>query len=218
MLAGSDTSSTTLCWLYYLLDKHPDKLARMREEHAAVFGADMSKTAAAIAADPSLLNQLPYTQAAIKETLRLYPPVSSIRQGEKGFYLTHPETGVRYPTEGFLVWVSTHASQRSERVWEQANSFLPERWLIRDESDPLYPRKNAWRPFELGNRACIGQELAQIELRLVLALTVREFSFATQLPLDGPKLFGDIGYQVYSKGVISSHPKGGMPMKISLRK
>ncbi|KAL8370920.1 hypothetical protein RB595_000992 [Gaeumannomyces hyphopodioides] len=217
MLAGSDTSSTTLCWLYYLLDKHSDKLARMREEHDTVLGADVTKTAAAIAADPSLLNQLPYTQAAIKETLRLYPPVSSIRQGEKGFYITHPETGVRYPTEGFLVWGSIHASHRSEFAWEQPNSFIPERWLIRDESNPLYPRKNAWRPFEHGNRACIGQELAQIELRLVVALTIREFSFSSQLPLDGPKLFGEIGYQVYSKDVLSSQPKDGMPMKISIR-
>lgn len=54
--------------------------------------------------------------------------------------------------------------------------FLPERFLVA-EGHPLHPVKNAWRPFELGNTRCIGEELAMIEMKLVLALTMRELDF-----------------------------------------
>lgn len=54
--------------------------------------------------------------------------------------------------------------------------FLPERFLVA-EGHPLHPVKNAWRPFELGNTRCIGEELAMVEMKLVLALTMRELDF-----------------------------------------
>lgn len=65
LFAGYDTTSSTMCYIYYLLDLHPEELKRVREEHDAVFG-DVSSTAENIRNDPKLLNDLPYTTAVIK--------------------------------------------------------------------------------------------------------------------------------------------------------
>ncbi|KAI0835111.1 hypothetical protein F5Y06DRAFT_144079 [Hypoxylon sp. FL0890] len=54
--------------------------------------------------------------------------------------------------------------------------FLSERFLVA-KGHPLHPVKNTWRPFELGNTRCIGEELAMVEMKLVLALTMREVDF-----------------------------------------
>lgn len=65
---------------------------------------------------------------------------------------------------------------RAPQYWKRPEEFFPERWLV-DENDKLYPMKDAWRPFEHGPRNCIAQSLVMIELRVVLALLVREFNF-----------------------------------------
>lgn len=61
-------------------------------------------------------------------------------------------------------------------LWPRVDDFLPERFLV-DKDDPLYPPKNAWRAFELGTTRCIGEELAMMEMKLALVLTIREFDF-----------------------------------------
>ncbi len=98
MFAGHDTTSSTICYVAYLLSKHPDALQRVRQEYDDVFGMNVEHTAAAIKEDPYLLNKLPYTVAIIKEVLRLFPPASSIRMGLPGRFLHYD--GKQYPTEG----------------------------------------------------------------------------------------------------------------------
>jgi cytochrome P450 len=65
LFAGHDTSSSTLCYIYHMLNLHPDSLAKVRREHDEVFGTS-SLAAEAIKANPKLLNELPYTTAVIK--------------------------------------------------------------------------------------------------------------------------------------------------------
>jgi cytochrome P450 len=64
LFAGHDTSSSTMCYIYNLLDLHPEALARVRKKHD-VFGPS-ENTAEAIKAKPQLLNELPYSTAMIK--------------------------------------------------------------------------------------------------------------------------------------------------------
>lgn len=171
LFAGHDTSSSTLCYCYHLLSLHPHIRRRMIDEHNKVLGDEFGQAASRIAENPHLLNQLPYTVAVIKETLRLYPPASGTRSGEPGFSVTAPD-GRQCPTEGLLVWSNHFAIHRNSDYWPQPNDFLPERWLV-DKDDPLFPTaKGMWRAFEYGPRNCIGQELALLEIRLILALTV----------------------------------------------
>ncbi|KAL8685884.1 MAG: hypothetical protein Q9218_007489, partial [Villophora microphyllina] len=202
LFAGHDTTSSTACYIVHLLAKHPEALQRLFQEHDEVYGTDIAKTAQAISDDPHSLNRLPYTLAVIKEVLRLYPPVSSVRVGEPNMYIEYD--GQRYPTEDMMVWPIPYAMHRSPDLWIKPEEFIPERFLAK-EGDPLFPTKGAWRPFEYGPRNCIGQELAYIELKIFMILTLREFDFKPaydqQDKIDGKDrstytLEGDRAYQV----------------------
>ena len=170
---GHDTTSSTACYIFYVLATHPAILARLRAEHVSVLGPDATETASVIISDPLLLNKVPYTLAVIKETLRMYPAVSSIRAGEPNFSVSD-DAGRRFPTDGFLVWANPQPVHRDPAYWKQSDDFLPERWLV-EPGDPLYPIKGAWRPFKHGARNCIGQELAILEMKVIMVMTVRLF-------------------------------------------
>lgn len=174
IFAGHDTTSASVVYVYHLLSKHPSILALVQEEHKTAFGPNIEALPTLLASNPHALNELPVTLAVIKETLRLFPPAASARGGQPDFFLSCPSNNTRLPTEECLVWSNHHGLHRNPRYWVRPEEFLPERWLV-SEGDPLYPIKDAWRPFEKGPRSCIGQELAIAELKVILALTVREF-------------------------------------------
>ena len=140
ILARHDTTSSTLCYIYYTLSRNPLALQRVRAEHDDIFGSNITQTKAAISANTYALNRLPFTLAIIKETLRLYLPASATREGEPGFYLT--QDGHQYPTEGSTIWCSHQGIHREPLYWPQPDSFIPERWLVSD-GDPLHPIKGA---------------------------------------------------------------------------
>lgn len=174
IFAGHDTTSSAAIFTYDLLSRHPDILARVRAEHDAVLGPEPSQAPATLASTPQILNQLPYTVAVIKEAFRMYPTVAALRIGQPNFSLVSSETGQRFPTEGFNVLGDHYGVHHNPKVWLEPEKFLPERWLAA-EGDSLYPKKNAWRPFERGPRNCIGMELAMTEIKIILALTIRSF-------------------------------------------
>jgi cytochrome P450 len=172
IFAGHDTTSTATVFTFHLLYKHPEVLQRVREEHDAVLGP-AANVPSLLSSKPHLLNQLPYTLASIKEALRIYPTVSTIRSGQPGLHLFSPD-GQRFPTEKCMIWGDHYSNHHNPHVWDRPEEYIPERWLCA-EGDSLYPPKHAWRPFEKGPRNCIGQELALTEIKLILALTIREF-------------------------------------------
>jgi len=176
LFSGHDTTSSALCYTLHLLHTHPSALSRLRLEHTAVFGNAPASAAPLLKQNPYLLNQLPFTTALIKESLRLFPPASTTRAGEPGFAITAP-SGKQYPTHNFLIWLVPHAVQRDPAYWPRADDFLPERWLAAP-GDPLHPVKGAWRPFEHGARACIGQELSMVEMKIMLVMVAREFEIS----------------------------------------
>ncbi|KAL8656348.1 MAG: hypothetical protein Q9226_002697 [Calogaya cf. arnoldii] len=154
------------------------------------------------AADPYLLNQLPYTVAVIREVLRMYPAVSGTRIGERGFDVV-VNTGRHFPTQTFLVWDIGQAIQRDPAYWLRPDDFLPERWLV-SPGDAFYPIKGAYRPFSHGPRNCIGQELAMMEMKVIMVLVARRFEITLGYEiLDRAKqskgittVYGERGYQV----------------------
>lgn len=177
VFAGHDTTTTTICWIFKNLQDNPDSLAKLRAEHNEVLGNDQTTAADQIRQAAHKLYNLPYTLGVIKETLRLTPVAATLRDGQSGFYLANPGDSFQYHTEGFAIWDAMPMLHRRADLWPQPDKFIPERWMV-PEGDPLRPHKDAWRPFELGNRNCIGQELALIELRLVIVLVARRFDIA----------------------------------------
>ena len=175
LCSGHDTTSSTVCYILYLLYVNPHVLSRLREEHNDVIGPDPSQVATRISGNPYLLNQLPYTTAVIKESMRLFPAASTTRSGEPSFTITDPRNGLHYPANRrTLIWLVSHACHHDPAFWPRANEFLPERWLAK-ESEELCPKQGAWRPFEHGPRACIGKDLSMVKLRTVVCLVARRF-------------------------------------------
>lgn len=230
LFAGHDTTASTLCYCYHLLQKHPEELAKVREELDNVFGAGISATQQ-LKDNPYMINQCEYTLAVIKEVLRLWPPASSIRLGQKGYFIKDPISGEMLPTEGYSVWTVSMCMGRSAKIWgPDVDDFKPERFLP-ENADQVPP--NAWRPFEKGPRNCIGQELALIEMKVVLALTVREFDVRAAYDelktlsndgslwakdnsfRNGPQnVFGEDMYQVL---LAAAKPSEGMPARVKRR-
>ncbi|KAL6233054.1 hypothetical protein BDW75DRAFT_246816 [Aspergillus navahoensis] len=191
LFAGYDTTSVLLQWAFYELSRTPRALASLRDELDRVLGrnGDPAQTAEAIISSEAKLGQLVYLSAVLRETLRLHPPAGTSR-------FAVPGTGFRLQTtqgplcvDGAILYLNHFSIQRDPTVYgDSAEAWVPERWL--QGGDDGFPA-GAWRPFERGPRSCIGQELAMLEARLVLAMAVRRYDFvkvglgAPALPPDG---------------------------------
>ena len=146
----------------------------------------------------------------------MYPPVGSARAGGPDFFLTNLETGQRYPTDGMVLLSCSFAMQRHPDIWDDPDTFKPERWLTESHNKQRL-RRNAWRPFELGPRSCIGQSLTMTELKMIIALTIREFDIIPMYKEDAVTLFGNPAYQYDAPGAVMTHPKDGMPVTVRKR-
>ncbi|KAF9870955.1 cytochrome p450 71b25 [Colletotrichum karsti] len=224
MLAGYDTTGSSIVFMTHRLTKHPDILARVRAEHDEILGPDIKAAPKLIAANPKLLNLLPYTTAVMKESLRFYPPGATTRLGQRDFNLVidRPDANntaakLALPTEGFICMAIHHGIHHNPRYWERPHEFIPERFLEKGKDDPLQPPVNGWRPFERGPRACIGQEMALAEIKMVCAMTAREFDFRPAYDKIGPQpahtVDGDHVYLVSRGG--AANPSGFYPCQIT---
>ena len=160
IIAGHETTASSLNWFWYLLTQAPEVAARI---HAEVDAAS---------AEPPAYDQLehfPYVRRALDETLRLYPPGwlltrRSIGAMSIGEYLLPPRTDVL---------ISPYLIQRHPAYWPDPNAFDPDRFL---------PERGAARnrfvylPFGLGPRACIGEHLALIEMHAHAIMLARRFA------------------------------------------
>jgi len=148
LLAGHETTATSVAWAIERLVRHPDKLARLVAEIDA--GEDD-------AADS-------YMTAVVNETLRVRPVVPIVAR-----MLTQElqVDGYALPA-GTRVTPSIYLTNRNPRAYEAPAEFRPERFL--DSA----PETFAWIPFGGGIRRCIGASFAQLEMRLMLATMLRE--------------------------------------------
>jgi len=148
MLAGHETTATTLAWAFDLLLHHPDALRRVREE--AISGEEA------------------FTTAVINETLRIRPPAP----------FTARVAAQPFPIGGYCVDVGTRivvhiiAINRNPHTYEQPNEFRPERFL------GTRPQTYAWVPFGGGVKRCLGASFSMRELITVLHVLLREGEFS----------------------------------------
>ena len=126
LFAGHDTTASTLCFAYNYLDQHPHVMEKLWKEHDVVLGPDPTSATSKISDTPTILNQLVYTTAIIKETLRLEPPIGSCREGSPTFFLRHPETGQELPTDVLLAMPDVWRSEWDD-LQERLKQELAER-------------------------------------------------------------------------------------------
>ncbi|KAK0716123.1 cytochrome P450 [Lasiosphaeris hirsuta] len=200
LFAGHDTTSILLAWLFYELSRTPRALQAVRDELDDLFGPDTDpKAVRAKMLAPGgddLVSRMSYVSAVIKETLRLHPPAGTARYPlpGSGFTMRTP-AGEDVCVDGLVIYNCATIIQRDRTVYgETADDFLPERWLgdtdtsaeadspaVEDNKGEIRDDKKippaAWRPFERGPRNCIGQELANIEARVIVAAVARRYDF-----------------------------------------
>lgn len=171
LLAGHETTALALTYTLYLLGKHPDVQARVAEEVAG------------LGERPQLGDDLPRTDRAIREAMRLYPPTTLLMRET---IEADEISGYEIP-EGALVLCSQWATHRRSAFFENPDEFRPERWTDDRkedrESDSERP-DYAYFPFGGGSRACIGRRFALFEMRLVLASLLQRFEVRTVSPED----------------------------------
>jgi cytochrome P450 len=215
-LAGSGTITDTLCFTFMLLSVHPAILSELRDEHARVFSSDFDTIHTTLQNNPQKLKELEYTTKVLREALRIYPIGNTGRAPDTPGYITY--NGKQYPTKAnTLICPVQHTWQMSEKIFPQPDSFNPDRWTNMDKAGTI-----AWRPFERGNRACIGQGLAMEEMKTVLLYTVQFFHFTCYdlKPNRTPRVdwtsmdtvFGDRAFQQF---LTEAKPRDGMPMTVT---
>ena len=166
LIAGHDTSTALLAWVFALLGQHPEIQTRLVRE------LDESEADSR----PRLLDEV------IKETLRLYPPIhigNRIAAEDVSF-----GEGETIPA-GARMFYSIYLTQRDPSIWENADQFCPERFARGRSTPPM-----SYIPFGGGPRACIGAAFGQAEARMVIARLLQTFDFE---PINPEKIYPHMG-------------------------
>ncbi|MFP4625994.1 MAG: cytochrome P450 [Natronomonas sp.] len=162
LLAGHDTTALGLSYTLSLLAEHPDEQNRVIDEIDRVVGEETPK--------PKHVGELEWTESAIKESLRLFPPSylfvrDAIDDDEIG--------GYRIPAGSMLV-LHPWSIHRDGRFFDGPERFDPGRWTDGLEAD-LHPF--AYFPFSGGPRRCVGEHFAWMEMQLVLVTLLQTYRF-----------------------------------------
>ncbi|MGA5220676.1 cytochrome P450 [Streptomyces cinereoruber] len=171
LLAGHETTATSLGFALHLLALHPEERKRAQEEVDRVLAGRTPG-----AAD---LDALPYVTRVLKEAMRLFPAAPAI--GRRAVAATEIG-GVAIPA-GADVVVVPWVTHRHPDYWEDAERFDPDRFT--PEAEAARPRY-AWFPFGGGPRACIGQHFSMLESVIALAMILQRYDFEavdTEVPL-----------------------------------
>ena len=184
LLAGFDTTSSSLTMVAYLLAQNPEVQKRLYTEVVTMIEklAEQQETEIetknifTFFSYDAVNSKFPLLNAVIAETQRLYPPAIFIeRTASADVQLTTNEGTVLELKAGEVVHIPVWSLHRDPAYWgEDAGEFKPERFL---ENSSAALKNAAYLPFGAGSRMCIAQRMATVELRLALLHLVRHFRF-----------------------------------------
>ncbi|RJE25501.1 Cytochrome p450 [Aspergillus sclerotialis] len=167
VLAGSETTSALLSGCTYYLLTNPTTYTRLVHEIRGAFERQSDIKLSSIAT-------LPYLNAVLEESMRIYPPIPTMlpRIVPAGGAIINGQ----FVPEGTSVAISLWSTLHSSTHFTDADSFLPERWLANDPTSKFaLDNKDAFQPFSYGPRNCLGQHLANAEMRLILTKVLYNF-------------------------------------------
>jgi cytochrome P450 len=162
LVAGHETSSNALSWLFYLLSSRPDCLERVRQEFDAVLGdrplnhGDVPK--------------FEFTTQVIQEGLRLYPPFWMIDR----MAVADDKVGDLVIPRGSMVIVYVYGAHHAPRYWENPENFDTERFTKANEKSRT---PFTYLPFGGGPRGCIGGNYAMLQILMILSDLLRKYDF-----------------------------------------
>jgi sterol 14-demethylase len=169
MFAGHHTTSGTAAWTLIELLRHPVELAAVRAELDELYahGEEVSYQA---------LRDMPRLESAIKEALRLHPPLILVLRVAKE---EMEVTGFRI-APGKLVGASPAVSNRIAEDFPDPDAFVPERYLEPRSEDRANPW--TWIPFGAGRHRCVGAPFAMMQLKAIFSVLLRHWDFELAQP------------------------------------
>ncbi|XP_077893433.1 cytochrome P450 3A9-like isoform X1 [Ictidomys tridecemlineatus] len=173
ILAGYETTSTTLSFIMYLLATHPDVQKKLQQEIDETFPNKAPVTY-------DVLFEMKYLDMVVNETLRLYPIAErTSRVCKKDVELN----GVHIP-KGTNVAIPIYSLHQNPTYWPEPEKFYPERFSKKNKEN-INPY--IYMPFGNGPRNCIGMRFALMSMKLALIRLLQNFFFhpckETQIPL-----------------------------------
>ncbi|KAK8129840.1 hypothetical protein PG999_002220 [Apiospora kogelbergensis] len=167
LIAGSDTTSNSSCALLYHVARTPGVLPKLQAELDAAIPEGVD------APTYDMVRNLPYLEAVINETLRHHSTSGiglprEVPPDSRGVDIL----GHHFPA-GTVLSVPTYTIHHSTEIWgPDADTFRPERW---DEGQVTPRMRNAFIPFSSGPRACVGRNVAEMEMKMIAATWARRY-------------------------------------------
>ncbi|KAI9129770.1 cytochrome P450 [Acaryochloris sp. CCMEE 5410] len=163
VLGGHETTAKLLCWTIIMLSRHIDWQSKLRNEYYEVVG-DSGLTV-------DHLPRLKLMDAVLKEVERLYPPLYFI---PRGIISDFEFSGFTF-TSDWLIHLSPLITHRMSSIYTNPHDFDPERFLPPREEHNRYPYSLIG--FGGGKHFCLGNELANVEMKIILATLITNYSF-----------------------------------------
>jgi sterol 14-demethylase len=169
MFAGHHTTSGTAAWTLIELLRHPDVLRGVVAELDELYadGREVSFQA---------LRAIPRLESAIKEALRLHPPLILLLRVAQS---DQEVLGHRIPA-GTMVGCSLAVSNRIETDFPDPDAFVPDRYIAPREEDLL--NRWTWVPFGAGRHRCVGANFAMMQLKAIFSVLLRDWEFEPAQP------------------------------------
>ncbi|NLG46091.1 cytochrome P450 [Gordonia sp. (in: high G+C Gram-positive bacteria)] len=165
MFAGHHTTSGTAAWTLIELLKHPEYLAEVTDELDAIYADGIEYSFAA-------MRQIPKLEGAIKEALRLHPPlIILMRLVQEDF-----EVGGVTVRKGQSIAVSPAVSNRLPEDFPNPDSFDPARYQEPRQEDLV--NRWTWIPFGAGRHRCVGAQFAMMQLKAIFSVLLRNYEFS----------------------------------------
>lgn len=163
--AGHESTAVATSWCLMLLALHPEWQTRIREELTQVCNNGIP--------DANSLPRMKTLNIVIQEALRLYPPAAFVSREA----LEDIQIGNIIVPKGVCLWTLIPMLHRDPDIWGlDANEFKPERFANGVSKACKFPQ--AYVPFGLGPRLCLGRNFAMVQLKVVLSLVVSNFTFS----------------------------------------
>jgi len=171
MFAGHHTTSGTAAWTLIELLRHPEEMAAVRGELDELYagGAEVSYQA---------LREIPRLESAVKEALRLHPPLILLLRVAK----TELEVEGFRIAPGTLVGASPAVSNRIPEDFADPDAFVPSRYAPPRAEDQANPW--TWIPFGAGRHRCVGAAFAMMQLKAIFSVLLESWEFTLAQPPD----------------------------------
>ncbi|KAI9277181.1 cytochrome P450 [Phascolomyces articulosus] len=167
LIAGSDTTSNTTGFAVIELLNNPETFAKLRAEIDAIPMRPDQKLL-----EHEQLKKLPYLNAVINENLRLNPISADLiqRRADKDMLLNRD----LFVPKNTVIYSNPYRTHLDPKYWPEPTKFIPERWL---EGSDIPADTDAFFPFSVGTRNCIGKGMAMMQMRLSLANLTKFYDF-----------------------------------------